>query len=91
LRVCVGKTDAGGSDRVLIERVGNSWRGAFAPTLIERVGNTEAPSHQRSSSALVRNVVALVQVSHALVQVSHALVWPDRGAQRALTIARTEV
>jgi hypothetical protein len=30
-------------------------------------------------------------VSHALVQVSHALVWPDRGAQRALTIARTEV
>jgi hypothetical protein len=84
LRECVGKTDAGGSDRVLIERVGNSWRGAFAPTLIERVGNTEAPSYQRSSSALLRNVVALVQVSHALV-------WQDRGAQRALKIVRTEV
>jgi hypothetical protein len=40
LRESVGKTDAEDSDRVLIERVGNSWRGAFAPTLIERFGNS---------------------------------------------------
>ena len=58
-----------------------------------RVGESrrEAPWQHRSDSALLRNVLALLRNVVALVQLSHALVWPDRGAQRALTNARTEV
>jgi uncharacterized membrane protein YidH (DUF202 family) len=65
-----------------------------------RVGESrrEAPWQHRSDSALLRNVLALLRNVLALlrnvvalVQLSHALVWPDRGAQRALTNARTEV